>query len=140
LFLNYPEEAILWQKYWDTNNPLLLKEIRKKKYWSFDYMIDKLYIRDLKDSHYNFYEEISRYAHPHVRAALSDIYKIEGIEDTIRGLLGLSFSTIEIMQQTFPEFIEGELNNLCEDTKNMIGSHLGEIIKFEPNYMEGSKI
>lgn len=133
LFLKYPEEAKLWNNYWITKTPALLDEIKKKKYWSFNYMVDKLYSGDRKKAHQDFYEEISRYAHPHVRAALTDIYKIEGIEDTSRGILGFSFTNIDIILQTFPELIDDTLNELCEETKEMIGSPLGEIIQFKPN-------
>ncbi len=133
LFLYYPDEAKLWHDYLKTNDALLLKEIRKRKYWNFHYMTSKLYKGNSYEQHHKFYEEISRYAHPHVRAAFDDIYRLRGIEDTMRGILGLTFNVIEVMQQTFSEYIDEDLNTLCEDTKIMIGSHLGEIILFRPN-------
>lgn len=133
LFTKYPDEAELWINYWETKNTKLEKEIKKRGYWSAKYMRNKLYAGKMNTMHEEFYDEISRYAHPHVRAALDDIYVIRKVDDVMKGILDLSYTVVNILPRTFPNLIDEELHSICEDTKELIGSYLSEVSSFTPN-------
>ena len=96
-------------------------------------MKNKMYDGNIKEQHEKFYEAISWFSHPNVRSTVSDFNSIMEVEDTLRGILGLTFSVIEVMEETFREMYGLNINELFRDTKRLIGFQIEESIIFKPN-------
>ncbi|MBA7470693.1 hypothetical protein ES707_05980 [subsurface metagenome] len=133
LFLKYPDEADVWMQYWETMDDESEKLMKQKRWFGHAYMIDKLYEGKKKENIKAFYKIICGFAHPDIKSLWSDYDKIDGVPDTLNLILGLTYETILLLQKTFGAELSGDLHELCEDTKNIIGEFLGEIIDFVPN-------
>lgn len=138
LFLYDPNEAELWNDYYhqtpeseDFEN--IRREIKRRRYWNHRYMKDKMYEGSVLEQHEKFYETISWFSYPHIKSTISDYEKITEVEDTLRGILGLSYNTIEVMEETLNEMHGVDINELCRLSKRLVGAYLGEIPVFRPN-------
>jgi len=137
LFLYDPDEAELWNDYYQEPDSekveIIRKEIRRRRYWNPKYMTDKMYQGSVLEQHNKFYEIISWFSHPHIKSTLSDYEKITEVEDTLRGILGLSYNTIEVMEETLYGMYGADIDELCRVTKQFVGAYLGDIPVFRPN-------
>ena len=137
LFLHDPDEAKLWDDYYQLPDgedvETIRREIRRRRYWNHGYMKEKMYEGSVLEQHENFYEIISWFSHPHIKSTISDYEKITEVEDTLRGILGLSHSTIDVMEETFNDIYGADIEDLCRVTKQFVGAYLGDIPVFRPN-------
>lgn len=135
LFITVPEEAKLLYDYLETQDEELRKEIvnHPRRFWSFKYITEIMYKDDKLEGHKNFYATISRFSHPSINSLWSDWRNITEVEDTLRGIQGLTYNALDIFQMLFSSILSLELNVLIRQTKSMIGIHLKEIEDFEPN-------
>lgn len=135
LFITVPEEAKLLYDYHETQDEELRKEIANhpRRFWSFKYITEIMYKDDKLRGHKNFYATISRFSHPSINSLWSDWRNITEVEDTLRGIQGLTYNALDIFQMQFSSILSLELNVLIRQTKNMIGIHLKEIEDFKPN-------
>jgi len=138
LFLYDPDEAELWNDFYNQlpdgeDVETIREEIKRRRYWNHGYMKDKMYEGSVMEQHEKFYEAISWFSHPHIKSTVSDYDKITEVEDILRGILGLSYSTIEVMEETINEMYGVDINELCRHTKRLVGVYLGEIPVFRPN-------
>ena len=134
-FIAVPEEAKLLYDYIETMDEDLRKEIANhpRRFWSFNYIIEILYKDEKLKGHKDFYAAISRFSHPSINSLWSDYRNITEVEDTLRGIQGLTFNALAIFQMQFSSILSPELDVLIKQTKDMIGIHLKEIEDFKPN-------
>jgi len=139
-FYHFHDEAQLlydFQNEINSADPSKKEELRKKiastRYWNHQYMIDKLFKGEIKESHKQFYDTISWYSHPNIRSAFNDFYVTKSVDDLTKIIQDLCFNSMDIFQITFHTMLSQELNRFIEENKNLIGTNLKKIGVYKPN-------
>lgn len=142
LFYYFHDEAQLlydFQNEVDKVDPAKKEELRKKisssprRYWSHQYMIDKLFEKEIKEGHKNYYETLSWYSHPTIKSAFNDFFVTKSVEDLTKVIQDLCFNSLGIFQKTFNKILNSESTRFIKDTQTIIGTHIKEVGVYEPN-------
>ena len=141
LFYYYHDEA---QLLYDFQNELdgvdldkkeeLRKEIASsRRYWSHQYMIDKLFEGEIKESHNRFYDTLSWYSHPNIRSAFNDFIITRSVDDLTKIIQDLCFNSLDIFKNTFHTIFSTDLNELIKENQTLIGTYTKVIGIYKPN-------
>ena len=109
--------------------------LRERKYWPIRLMLGEMYTKKTRESARKLYGDVlSRSSHPSIRGAFIDIrYSPQTVKDCLNMILALSYGNIQMMAESFFDFLTDELKNKVKTTMRDIAEFQGEVAIFEPD-------
>jgi hypothetical protein len=118
----------------DTLKPEEKETLRKRKYYPFDLLLEKLYMPKSRKPHQRTFHELSRFSHPSIRGVFTDIrYSEKEIENCLKLILALTYGTVQMMTEGFFELLDDRIKETIKATLKSIASFLHEVPLFEPD-------
>ena len=135
LFIVDQKEANLMYKFIDgTIESNARDALRKRKFWPFEYLINRLYIESTRKSHKKLFEELSRSSHPSIKGAYYDlVYNESEVKDCLNTILSFGYGNIQMMAEGFINFLNSTLKGKVRESLLQISDTLGERPLFEPD-------
>lgn len=113
--------------------PLETKELKRK--YDFGYCSKQLWVTN-RNSMDNLYRLLCRFSHPSIRSANIDWkYSVNSVKDCLQMVLSLSFGTIQVLMEAFPNYVKNDFKNLCRDSLGAMADQL----KYVPIFVPDSK-
>lgn len=132
--VNKKEANLLYSLMEGTIKPEERNALRKRKYWTFNFLIGKLYTKETRKSCKKLYGRLSRSSHPSIMAAFIDLqYSSEMVEDCLNLILALAYGNIQMMAEGFFDLLDNDLKGAIRTTLRDIADAQKEITIFEPD-------
>jgi hypothetical protein len=141
LFIVEHKEADLMYNYIENKIRIeALQLLRKRNFWPFEFMIQRLYTPAVRKKHRNLFDHLSYFSHPSIRGAFKDLdYASPEVEDCLNCTLAFAYGNIQMLSEGFSDFLKPSLNKTISDTMFEIADTQGEIGSFEPDLKQWEK-
>jgi hypothetical protein len=111
-----------------------LKALRRRRFWPFEYLINRLYLKETRESNKKFYEALSRFSHPSIKSVYHDLeYSKTEVEDCLNVILSLTYGNIQMMAEGFYDLLDSTLKRMIRESLFEIADFQGETGLFEPD-------
>lgn len=133
LFMVDKNEADLLYSYIE-GNANARKILRKRNFYPINFLRSKLYTPPSRKSHKKVFEELSRFSHPTIQAAISDLlHSSKNVEDCLKMILALIYGTVQVLVEGFFDLLDEDLKATAKETLEKIADFLKEVPLFEPD-------